>query len=131
MRLIVLPLLLLSLATPALAQMFGPEYATCSNGNTAQIVDCVGKLTKTWDRRLNTAYQALMQRVDPGQKDPLKAAQRLWIQYRDANCKVYASGEGSIHQVEAAECLHAMTQQRTCELEATSLGEGKPGAGCK
>ena len=133
MRPIALPALCLLIfaAAPAWAQMYGPEYSNCSNGNTVQIVDCVGKLTKTWDKRLNTAYQALMGRSDAGQKESLKAAQRLWIQYRDANCRFYGSGEGTIHQVEAAECVHAMTRQRTCEMEAANLGEGKPAADCR
>ena len=32
---------------------YGPEYQRCAQGRTADIVECVGRLTKTWDRRLN------------------------------------------------------------------------------
>ena len=131
MRHLALPLLLVVLAAPASAQMYGPEYTKCSNGSTVSIVDCVGALTKTWDRRLNASYQALMKRSEPSQQEPLKAAQRVWIQYRDANCRFYGMGAGTIAQVDAAECVHAMTQQRTCEIESANLGEGKPAAGCK
>jgi uncharacterized protein YecT (DUF1311 family) len=77
----------------------------------------VAAKTKVWDQRLNTAYQGLTQRIEPGQRDPLKAAQRLWVQYRDANCRFYGSQEGSIRQVQAAECLRGMTQDRALELE--------------
>lgn len=131
MRRLVVSALLLILGPSAAAQMYGPDYQQCNQRTTVDIVNCVKASTQTWDRRLNTAYQALMQRSDPGQKEPLKAAQRLWIQYRDGNCRFYASGEGSISQVEGAECLRAMTQQRTCELEAANNQEGRPGPGCK
>jgi len=119
------------LGASAAAQMYGPDYVKCRERSTANIVDCLKASTQAWDRRLNTAYQALMQRSDPAQKDPLKAAQRLWIQYRDANCRFYASGEGSISQIEGAECQRAMTQQRTCELEAANNQEGGAGSGCQ
>ena len=117
---------------PAMAQMFGPGYAPCGEQqSTSGSVDCVAAKTKVWDRRLNASYKALAARSDPAQREPLKAAQRLWIQYRDANCRFYALGEGTIHQIEAVECERAMTRQRACEMETANLGEGQPAADCK
>lgn len=84
---------------------------------TLAIAECLQARTKVWDQRLNAAYKDLMQRIDPGQREPLKQAQRLWIQYRDANCRFYGAQEGTIRQIEAAECLRAMTQDRALELE--------------
>lgn len=131
------PLYLL-LAAPALlvstishAQMFNKDYEKCNQSSTVNIVDCVNKETKKWDARLNKSYKALMERSDEAQKAPLKSAQRLWIQYRDANCGFYANGEGSISQINAAECTRAMTQERTCEIEAANRYEGGPMAGCQ
>lgn len=131
MRQLVLPVLFLALSAPVGAQMYGEDYEECNQEATADIVDCLNANTKTWDRRLSGAYKALMQRSDPGQKEPLKAAQRLWVQYRDANCGFYAAGEGSISQIAAAECLRAMTQQRACEMEAANMQEGAVGQGCE
>jgi len=105
-------------ACPAQAEMFGEDYKPCGDReNTLEIVDCVDVKTKTWDRRLNKAYKELAQFVEPGQRAPLKAAQKLWIQFRDANCGFYGSQEGTIRQIQAAECLRAMTQDRALELE--------------
>ncbi|ANV99333.1 lysozyme inhibitor LprI family protein [Bradyrhizobium icense] len=59
----------------------------------------------------------------PQQRERLRAAQRLWIQYRDANCGFSAAGEGSIAGVEAAECLRVMTQLRYNELDSTANPE--------
>jgi uncharacterized protein YecT (DUF1311 family) len=106
------------IALPASAEMFGPDYKPCGDQpNTIAIVDCLDARTKVWDRRLNDAYASLGQRIDAAQREPLKAAQRLWIQYRDANCRFYGSQDGSIRQIEAAECVRAMTRDRTLEME--------------
>jgi uncharacterized protein YecT (DUF1311 family) len=118
MFLLTAPALALLVALPAAADMFGPDYKPCGDQpNTLATVDCLAAKTKSWDERLNTAYKNLAQRIDAGQRDPLKAAQRLWIQYRDANCRFYGSQEGSIRQIQAAECLRAMTQDPALELE--------------
>ena len=106
------------IALPAVAEMFGPDYKPCGDQpNTLATVDCVAAKTKVWDQRLNTAYQSLAKRIDAGQRDPLKAAQRLWVQYRHVNCRFYGAQEGSIREIQAAECLRAMTQGRALELE--------------
>jgi uncharacterized protein YecT (DUF1311 family) len=47
----------------------------------------------------------------------LKTAQRLWIQYRNANCDFYGDEQGAIREVEGAECLSRMTQDRAIELQ--------------
>ena len=102
-----------------MSQMYEPPLR-CRNGSTVAIVNCVNAATKVWDRRLNNAYRAALAGVDAGQRTPLQVAQRLWIQYRDANCRFYAAREGSLRDVEAAECMRSMTQQRACESEATN-----------
>ena len=105
-------------ATPARPEMFGTDYQPCGQKqSTLDIVACVDAKTKIWDLRLNAAYKALQQRIDAGQAESLRAAQRLWVQYRDANCRFYGSAEGSIREVQAAECMRSMTQDRALELE--------------
>jgi len=84
---------------------------------TIDIVECTGAKAKVLDQRLNVAYKALGQVIDPAQRDPLKVTQRIWIQYRDANCRFYAAHDGTLSQVIAAECFRSMTQERALELE--------------
>ena len=106
--------------TPLVAQagMFAKEEQSCGDQpNTVAIVACLDAKAKVWDQRLNAAYRSLGQVVDPEQRDPLRAAQRSWLQYRDANCRFYAAHQGTISQVLAAECLRSMTQERALELE--------------
>lgn len=118
-------LLAAAVATAAVADdgLYGAEHQRCAGGggSTAEIVDCLGQLTRDWDRRLNAAYRELMR--DNPQAGRLREAQRLWIAYRDANCSYYGSGDGSIVRVRAAACLRAMTRQRALELEEL-LGSG-------
>jgi len=87
------------------------------DGSTAEMVDCLAVKTQRWDKRMSIAYQQAMKDASAQQHDQLRAAQRLWIQYRDANCLYYGMGEGTIARVDAAECLRRMTEARAGELE--------------
>ena len=87
------------------------------DGNTFQMVECLKGKTAQWDKRLNVAYQKALQDAQPAQRDPLRAAQRLWVQYRDANCLYYGMGEGTIARLDAGECMRSMTEARARELE--------------
>lgn len=121
-----LAVVFLAVAMPAQigAEMFGPNYRPCGDApSTLAILACVQEKAETADRRLNAAYRALRERIDPAQSQKLREAQRLWIRYRDANCAFYAAQEGSIGRVQAAECLRAMTEDRAQELEAAMTFE--------
>ncbi len=106
----------LALVSVAHAGDQGDGEQSC-DGNTYQMVECLKAKTAQWDKRLNAAYQKALQDAVPAQRDPLRAAQRLWIQYRDANCLYYGMGEGTIARLDAGECMRSMTEARAKELE--------------
>ena len=111
-------LLAVMASLPAKAEMFGPGFQPCGKEtSTPAVVECVEAKINAADRRLNAAYKALQAQIDNAQRQPLLAAQRLWVQYRDANCAFYGTHDGSIRQVQAAECLRSMTEDRARELE--------------
>ena len=87
------------------------------DGNTFQMVECLKDRTARWDKRMNMAYQKALKDAASRQGDQLRAAQRLWIQYRDANCLYYGLGEGTIARLDAGECMRSMTEARAKELE--------------
>ena len=87
------------------------------DGSTQEMVDCLAVKTQRWDKRMTIAYQQAMKDAPAPQRDQLRAAQRLWIQYRDANCLYYGMGEGTIARIDAGECLRRMTEARARELE--------------
>jgi uncharacterized protein YecT (DUF1311 family) len=68
---------------------------------------------------MNIAYQQTLKDAQPKQREQLRVAQRLWIQYRDANCLFYGLGEGTIARIEAGECMRSMTETRAKELDGS------------
>lgn len=97
------------------------SYASCmdkSGGVTMGMIECMSAEHKRQDARLNTAYKALMADLQPARKSQLQQAQRIWIQFRDANCGFYLDPEGgTMARVAANSCVMAMTAERANELE--------------
>jgi uncharacterized protein YecT (DUF1311 family) len=94
----------------------GDPEKSC-DGNTYEMVECLKARTAQWDKRMTIAYQQALKDSVPQQHDQLRAAQRLWIQYRDASCLYYGLGEGTIARIDAGECMRSMTEARARELE--------------
>jgi uncharacterized protein YecT (DUF1311 family) len=110
---------LIGAAVSAFAGEPGDPEGAC-DGSTYEMVECLKAKTAFWDKRMTVAYQATMKDAAPKQRDQLRAAQRLWIQYRDANCLYYGMGEGTIARIEAGECMRSMTEARARELDGSS-----------
>lgn len=105
-----------ALASIAHAGDQGDPEKSC-DGNTFQIVECLKATTAQWDKRMTIAYQQAIKDAGEKQREQLRSAQRLWIQYRDANCLYYGLGEGTIARIDAGECMRNMTKARAEELE--------------
>jgi uncharacterized protein YecT (DUF1311 family) len=113
---------LLAAASPGTA---AGDDGPCPGTSTAEIVACLDARAAAWDRRLNAAYAALLARLAAdgrGRDETLRAAQRLWVPYRDANCRLHGSGEGTIARIEAAACVERMARERALELERAAAG---------
>lgn len=108
---------LIGAAVSAYAGDQGEPNQACDGKSTPEIVDCLKAQTAQWDKRMTIAYQRMRNAGTPQQREQLLKAQRLWIQYRDANCLYYGLGEGTIARIEAGECMRSMTESRTKELE--------------
>jgi len=106
-------------AAPAFAGAKDNPAQDC-DGSTVEIVECFKSKTVQSDKRLNVAFEKVMKAANPQQHDQLRTAQRLWIQYRDANCLYVGMGGGTISQINAAQCLFSMTEERAKELEVLS-----------
>ncbi|HVW75258.1 MAG TPA: lysozyme inhibitor LprI family protein [Rhizomicrobium sp.] len=105
-------LLLLLLTAPALA-------LDCSRQETeGQARACSGQRLKDADSKLNAAYANLMKRFDARQQAMLRASEKAWLGYRDAQCRLVASGVegGSAQPMVMADCLGELTQARLKEL---------------
>ena len=105
-------LLLLALSLPALA-------LDCSRQETEGAARaCSGQRLKDADKKLNEAYRTLLKRFDTQQQTMLRASQRAWLGYRDAQCRMVASGVdgGSAQPMVTADCLGDLTLARLKEL---------------
>jgi uncharacterized protein YecT (DUF1311 family) len=107
---------------PVMAQHMNEKDSPCANVVvTLDLENCLAKASDAADANLNTAYKQLRSKLDAGNVQRLVAAQRLWIQYRDANC----SAERDLYEGRTAAspaylaCLEAMTRARTKELTIT------------
>ena len=91
---------------------------------TYGMMECERRENELWDQRLNAAYsqmrQMLLEREMTARRDALLAAQRLWLQYRDAECEqrglAYEGGTmmGVVHN----SCFSGFTARRALELES-------------
>lgn len=120
-RAIIAAIVTLCAAPASASDWYEGEYQErCADmTTTADIVECIGKLSAEWDARLNEAYKERMSLSDDGQATALRTAQRAWIAYRDANCAWYRAGGGTIAAIEANVCVFALTRDRAMELEAS------------
>lgn len=64
------------------------DPATQSN---ADMLRCLDTAYHAWDKALNVAYGRLVKRLDHGSAVLLRASERKWIAYRDAEIKFAAS----------------------------------------
>ncbi len=81
---------------------------------------CADKDYRAADKLLNAAYAKAMAGLDAHNHDLLRAAQREWIKFRDAEC-TYESAQnegGSIYPMVYSGCLTTLTGARTKQLKA-------------
>jgi len=122
-KIIIATLCLACVSSPAQAEknIYSQHYNACMNnagGVTVEMQNCISNEYTRQDARLNLAYRKLTAQVSTSRKRELLTAQRLWIQFRDANCKFYADPNGgTIALLNTDSCMLDMTAQRANELE--------------
>jgi uncharacterized protein YecT (DUF1311 family) len=108
--------------SPAYAQHMNEKDSPCANVVvTAELSNCLSNARDKADATLNSVYTNVRKRLDGDDAEHLVKTQRLWIQYRDANCSaerdLYEGGTARYPAYFA--CLEAMTRARTKELRVT------------
>lgn len=98
------------------------ECISHAGGNLTALRDCTLQDLSIWDGRLNSSYRSLMDA--PGfpeeQKNALREAQRIWIDYVGAKCAVFCLDPadcGQAGRLQEAECRLEATIQRAEELQ--------------
>lgn len=87
-----------------------------------EMTQCSAQTYQAADDELNETYQALVSRLEHNQSslEKLRAAQRKWIGFRDAECTFESSAVegGSAQPMVRNGCLAELTQARTAVLNA-------------
>ena len=102
----------------------------CDNASTQlALTECAAQSYQAVDDELNKAYQVLVGRLEntPASLEKLRAAQRKWIGFRDAECAFESSAVegGSAQPMMRNLCLERLTKERTQRLrEHASCQEG-------
>ena len=124
MRRLILALIVVALSAhlPLRAQHMNEKDSPCAGISvTIELGRCLAQARDVADAQLNAAYKQLRGKLDAADGQRLLAAQRIWIQYRDANC----TAERELYGGQTASgpaylaCLEAMTRARTKELAVT------------
>jgi len=118
-RLIAIAALPLLLATAA--QAGEADGIDCKNAVAQQEMNiCADKDFQAADGQLNAVYKKTMADLDDHSRDLLRAAQREWVKFRDAEC-TYLSAQnegGSIYPMVYSGCLTTLTRERIKQLKA-------------
>lgn len=94
-----------------------------ANASTAGQTGCEGEAARSYDRRMNAAYAALMRTLPLQAGRQLRQSQRAWIAYRDAEMQaraaIYATRQGTMYVPMQAAAATRVVRDRALELEAT------------
>jgi uncharacterized protein YecT (DUF1311 family) len=115
------PLILLAIvAGPANGDMSAGSDPCANAANQRELTECVAQEYMKADGKLNDAYEPLLTSLDREHQLRLKAAQRAWIAFRDAECDLRASEalHGSMEKQLRYACLQDVTTARIKDLRA-------------
>lgn len=94
----------------------------CQSQNLSQadMDRCAGRDFQASDAKLNALYKQLMAKYDESNQAMLKASERAWLAYRDAECtyETNAAAGGTMRPMLETMCRTAKTDARVKELDA-------------
>ena len=107
-------------ARACIGRVADPCLETPDGQSTPGSVDCLMTETKAWDDILNAEYKRLLPLLSKEAAADVTKAQRLWIQGREADCRVpyYFYEGGTIVKVLGAECERDHTADRAILLKS-------------
>ena len=124
---------LATLGSPVLAQTDAPdqhpieaELSRCMETpegmSTHGMRQCLGNASEAWDKEMNRIWGELMRELPAPAKDSLRAAQRKWIVFRDAELEAlaqsYGAMPGTMYLVMHADAVSSLTRDRVRQLDA-------------
>jgi uncharacterized protein YecT (DUF1311 family) len=95
--------------------------AISANASTAGQTECEAAAMRSYDRRMNATYAALMRRLPAQAADRLRRSQRAWLAFRDteaqARSAIYATRQGTMYVPMEADAAVSLVGDRARLLE--------------
>jgi uncharacterized protein YecT (DUF1311 family) len=89
--------------------------------STPGMVGCTGEAIREWDKRLNKVYQQVMAGLDPKSRELVRASQRRWVAFREAEHEAmggpWRQDRGTIIRVLTANADLSAIKERVQELQ--------------
>ena len=108
-------------ASPKPAASAPPSHTSrnnpCNRPDTPSLTDCGNKAQEHAEQELNKTYQLALKTGDAAQQEELRQVQRVWLQYRDAECEIEGEGYSTLKVAMVALCVAALDKDRTNELK--------------
>jgi uncharacterized protein YecT (DUF1311 family) len=121
-------LLAAAFSGPAMAEddpidvQLGACLASPDGMSTQGMVECIGAAYEAWDKALNDAYRSLIASLSPEEAELLRAAQREWIKFRDAEASflgsLLTSDRGTMMRITVNEMMANLVKDRALQLRA-------------
>ncbi|WP_340644264.1 lysozyme inhibitor LprI family protein [Phenylobacterium sp.] len=108
-----------ALAAPKPTSALDRCLASKAADTTMGQIMCIGDAVSVQDARLNKSYAKAMAKLTSEQQDKLRAAQRAWIAFKEADCQSLQDDDwGTMSRVTANMCVLDRTAERADELAA-------------
>jgi uncharacterized protein YecT (DUF1311 family) len=89
--------------------------------STPGMVECADEAIRAWDKRLNEVYQQVMKDLDPKSRELLRASQRRWVAFREAEHEAmggpWRQDKGTIIRVLTVNADLSAIKERVQELQ--------------
>ena len=89
--------------------------------STTGMVECADAAIRGWDKRLNEVYQQVMTDLDPKSQELLRASQRRWVAFREAEHQAmggpWRQDRGTIIRVLTVNADLSAIKERVQELQ--------------
>ena len=89
--------------------------------STTGMVECADAAIRGWDKRLNEVYQQVMTDLDPKSQELLRASQRRWVAFREAEREAmggpWRQDRGTITRVLTVNADLSAIKERVQELQ--------------
>ncbi|MDP4022772.1 lysozyme inhibitor LprI family protein [Methylobacterium sp. NEAU 140] len=113
--------LVLGLVVAAAPSRAGDEgYRSCMarSASTYASVQCQTAELARVEAELNATYRTVLSALPQDQQEKLRAAERLWVAFRQSDCDVfYGQQTGTIASIQGGDCMIARARQRIRDLK--------------